>query len=195
MKIFLNNEKNFVEVKSLKNVCFKSHPRWKFFVHRSVGNSKTFSISEATTGAAAKSWCGSVDMAVEALRQTLNHLPKSGVGSLEDAVEKAKERILRYVPDVKFPVNEFKVLQVFVDCGKIKQKQRRLPMYVIPNFKTKKELKEAIRDGKSVMIFSPGPFPSPKNGTAAIEGPHYPKPHSWYARVEVKNGMIVKVLA
>ena len=32
-------------------------------------------------------------------------------------------------------------------------------MYVSPNFKTKKALKEAVAAGKVVRVFSPGPFP------------------------------------
>lgn len=67
-------------------------------------------------------------------------------------------------------------------------------MYVSPNFKSKKELKEAIAEGKTVTIFSPGPFPAPQNGTASVEGPHYPQPHRWYARVQVENGKVVKIL-
>lgn len=65
--------------------------------------------------------------------------------------------------------------------------------YVDPNFKTKKEFKQAVLDGKDVYTFSPGPFPVKANGTDYIEGPHYPKPHTWYAQVEVKDGKVVKV--
>jgi len=38
-----------------------------------------------------------------------------------------------------------------------------------------------------------GMFPTPKNGSDVIEGPHYPKPHRWYAVVQVKDGYVVKV--
>jgi hypothetical protein len=31
------------------------------------------------------------------------------------------------------------------------------------------------------------------NGTETVEGPHYPKPHTWYAKVTMKNGVVVKV--
>jgi hypothetical protein len=68
-------------------------------------------------------------------------------------------------------------------------------MYVDPNFKSKKELKEAVKEGKDVFVFSPGPFPCPQNGDVSVEGPHYPKPHRWYARVEVKEGKVVRVLS
>lgn len=66
-------------------------------------------------------------------------------------------------------------------------------MYVDPNFKTKKELKEAVARGDSVYVFSPGPFPPKTDGIEFIEGPHYPKPHMWYAQVEVKDGKVIKV--
>ena len=65
--------------------------------------------------------------------------------------------------------------------------------YVDPNFKTKKALKEAVNAGDYVMVFSPGLDPVPQNGEVSIEGPHYPKPHTWYARVTVENGKVIKV--
>jgi len=65
--------------------------------------------------------------------------------------------------------------------------------YVEPNFKTKKALKEAVANGEEVIIFSPGPFPVKQNGEESVEGPHYPKPHTWYARVTVENGRVIKV--
>lgn len=68
-------------------------------------------------------------------------------------------------------------------------------MYVDPNFKTKKALKEAVANGDLVYVFSPGPFPAPTSGETSVEGPHYPKPHSWYARVKVEDGRVVKVLS
>ena len=67
-------------------------------------------------------------------------------------------------------------------------------MYVDPNFKTKKALAEAVALGKLVSVYSPGPFPAKSAGVEAVEGPHYPEPHRWYARVKVKDGLVVKVL-
>jgi hypothetical protein len=77
-------------------------------------------------------------------------------------------------------------------------------MYVDPNFKTKKALKEAVQRGEDVSIFDPGPFNHKTgsvlsglggidNGTFSVEGPHYPEPHRWYARVQVSGGRVVKV--
>ena len=69
-------------------------------------------------------------------------------------------------------------------------------MYVSPNFKSKAALKRALVAGDvSISAFSPGPFPCPINGTVAIEGPHFPKPHTWYASVMVKEGLVTKVLS
>lgn len=35
----------------------------------------------------------------------------------------------------------------------------------------------------------------PTDGEAFLEGPHYPRPHTWYAKVQVKDGVVVKVLS
>ena len=72
-------------------------------------------------------------------------------------------------------------------------------MYTSINFKTKKQLKEAIAAGKHVSVYQPNDmFGNPKaspdySGKATVEGPHYPEPHRWYATVVVENGRVVKV--
>lgn len=95
-------------------------------------------------------------------------------------------------------------------------------MYTVKNFKSKKELKEAVAawnefvalpaeqidaivknaaedngplPPKAVRYFQPGPFGGnePRHGTFAVEGPHYPQPHRWYATCVAENGVIVKV--
>jgi hypothetical protein len=67
-------------------------------------------------------------------------------------------------------------------------------MYADINYKTKKALKEAVASGAQVGVFNPGPFgDAPDNGTVSVEGPHYPQPHRWYARVTLVDGVIVKV--
>ncbi len=66
-------------------------------------------------------------------------------------------------------------------------------MYVNPNFRTKKALKEAVKNGDLVEVFSPGSFPAKINGKEFVEGPHAPKPHRWYAQVEVVNCCVVRV--
>lgn len=67
--------------------------------------------------------------------------------------------------------------------------------YADVNFKTKKALKEAVAAGEEVGIFNPGLGVAPTDGDASLEGPHFPAPHSWYARVRVANGVVVKVLS
>lgn len=70
-------------------------------------------------------------------------------------------------------------------------------MYTVTNFRTKKELKEAVKAGKSIEVYQPngGIFSNvgPYNGTVYLEGPHDPQPHSWYAQATVKDSIIVSV--
>lgn len=68
-------------------------------------------------------------------------------------------------------------------------------MYTDVNFKTKKAFKEAVKNGAKISVWQPGPFYGavPANGSVSIEGPHYPAPHTWYARAEIRDGYIVKV--
>lgn len=68
-------------------------------------------------------------------------------------------------------------------------------MYVRPNYKTKKALRVALQEGKTdIEVFAPGLGTPNRNGIETIEGPHYPEPHRWYARVEVKDGYVVRVI-
>ena len=76
-------------------------------------------------------------------------------------------------------------------------------MYAEPNFKTKKALKEAVAAGKHVTVFQPNDMFGKTQQTleqsvhgpvkVTLEGPHYPKPHRWYAQVVVANGRVVEV--
>ena len=64
--------------------------------------------------------------------------------------------------------------------------------YTSKNFRTKKELKEALQRGEQVRVFQPGCFgPDVRDGRVALEGPHYPQAHTWYASATVKDGYIV----
>lgn len=66
--------------------------------------------------------------------------------------------------------------------------------YTVYNFKTKKALKEAVTAGAQIEVYQPGPFgPDVRDGWVALEGPHYPAPHSWYAEALVVDGIAVKV--
>lgn len=66
-------------------------------------------------------------------------------------------------------------------------------MYTEANYLTKKALKEAVAAGIEVRIFAPGLGDAPVNGPAFLEGPHFPAPHTWYAQVEMRDGVVVKV--
>jgi hypothetical protein len=68
-------------------------------------------------------------------------------------------------------------------------------MYTDINFKTKKALKEAVKNGDKITVYQPGPFGGnePYDGTVFLEGPHYPQAHSWYAKAELKDGYVIKV--
>lgn len=67
--------------------------------------------------------------------------------------------------------------------------------YVEPNCKTKKELKQRLAAGETVSVFQPGPFSHtlPTDGNVALEGPHYPRPHTWYATGKLVAGRLVSV--
>ncbi len=69
-------------------------------------------------------------------------------------------------------------------------------MYTCTNYQTKKALKEAVAEGKSVRCFQPSPWgeqPCTGTGTVYLEGPHYPQPHRWYAEAKVVDGKVVSV--
>ena len=67
-------------------------------------------------------------------------------------------------------------------------------MYTDVNFKTKKAFKEAVAAGKQIRLYSPaGIFPPKENGREFVEGPRFPQPHTWYAQVEMEQGIVVKV--
>ena len=67
-------------------------------------------------------------------------------------------------------------------------------MYTVTNYKTKKALKQAVADGNEVLVYQPGPFGNlaPNDGAITLEGPHFPKSHTWYATATVKDGIIVE---
>ena len=65
--------------------------------------------------------------------------------------------------------------------------------YVEGNPKSKKLLKEWIKEGKEVGILSTNPFLVVTDGKVTLEGPHFPKPHTWYATGILKDGVLIKV--
>lgn len=67
--------------------------------------------------------------------------------------------------------------------------------YTHEDFKSGAALKRAVRSGKRVTVYQPGPFgPDCADGRHVIEGPHYPKPHTFYVPVEVKDGVITRLM-
>ena len=68
-------------------------------------------------------------------------------------------------------------------------------MYVRPNYASLRLLKDAVKEGDSIEVFSPGSFPFPPDGVYPVEGPHYPEPHKWYAQVKVEGGRVVRVIS
>jgi hypothetical protein len=79
--------------------------------------------------------------------------------------------------------------------------------YTVTNFKTKKALKEAVNEWNykikndldlgilPVRCYNPGFGSDLSNytGSVSLEGPHYPKAHTWYAIAEMKDGIVIKV--
>lgn len=61
-------------------------------------------------------------------------------------------------------------------------------------FKSGKQLREAVKAGQIVRVYQPGPFgPNVRDGYEVVEMPQYPLPHRYYVGVIVKDGVIEKV--
>lgn len=67
--------------------------------------------------------------------------------------------------------------------------------YTAKDFKSKKAFKEAVANGENenTALWNPGLGFPVQNGTEYVEGPQYPKAHSWYAQVTVVEGVVTKV--
>lgn len=68
--------------------------------------------------------------------------------------------------------------------------------YTDRNFKSKKELREALAAGEQITVYQPGltlDTGGPIDGTVFLEGPHYPAPHTWYAEGTLQDGKLVKI--
>ena len=65
-------------------------------------------------------------------------------------------------------------------------------MYTVTNYPSKAALKRAVAAGEAVDTFQPGGFfPAKTDGRISLEGPHYPKPHTWYAQAVIVDGVVV----
>jgi hypothetical protein len=67
--------------------------------------------------------------------------------------------------------------------------------YTHYDYQSKKALRDAIKLGVRVTCYQPGPFAStlPKDGKVYLEGPHYPKPHKWYAEGILRDGILISI--
>lgn len=69
--------------------------------------------------------------------------------------------------------------------------------YADVNFKTKSQLRAAVKGGQSITVYQPGgqfPLQVRPDGTVFIEGPWFPEPHRWYATATVDaDGRITRV--
>ena len=84
---------------------------------------------------------------------------------------------------------KLKLLMTLVDSSERGSRK----MYTKTNFKTKKALKDAIVQGEQVTVCFSRIGEDIKDGIAFVEGPHFPEAHTWYAKVELRNGVIIKV--
>ena len=69
--------------------------------------------------------------------------------------------------------------------------------HINPDFKTKAEFKQAVKDGKRVVLVAAGPIPLTKNAMQYVEAPA--EYHKWYAAVEARERdgemIVVKVVS
>lgn len=61
--------------------------------------------------------------------------------------------------------------------------------------KTKKAFKELVSSPEKIVPVQALTGAPEPDGIGYIEGPRFPAPHKWYARVKIENGEIVKVLS
>ena len=68
--------------------------------------------------------------------------------------------------------------------------------YCYPDFKSKAALKRAITSGEKVRVSENTPYGKQhiEDGHITLEGPHYPKAHTWYGICEVRKGVITEVI-
>jgi len=67
-------------------------------------------------------------------------------------------------------------------------------MYTETNYKTKKALIADFKAGKQIRVYQPNQmYPVSGNGNIALEGPHYPLPHKWYASATIENFVVTKL--
>ncbi len=68
--------------------------------------------------------------------------------------------------------------------------------YIYPDFPSKAAIKRALKAGDKLRVKENKPWAVTdyvQEGEVTVEGPHYPKPHRWYGKVVVKNGLVISV--
>lgn len=78
-------------------------------------------------------------------------------------------------------------------CSTRSYTDKEFMVYTTTNFKTKKALIERFKGGTPISVYQPGGFAGKTDGDVAIEGPHYPEAHKWYAQATIVDGIITKV--
>ncbi len=68
-------------------------------------------------------------------------------------------------------------------------------MYIYPDRKSKAAIRREIADGQTFFTVAANGLElnPPQDGTVTVEGPHYPKPHTWYGQATIKDGRVVKI--
>ena len=67
--------------------------------------------------------------------------------------------------------------------------------YCYPDMPSKAALKRALAKGEKFTVKENTPWGDKRvlNGTIALEGPHYPKPHKWYGSCQVVDGYLTTI--
>ncbi len=65
--------------------------------------------------------------------------------------------------------------------------------YTVENFKSKKALRDAIKSGRRVAVQDAFIGETPTEGTVYLEGPHFPKAHTWQGAAILKDGSVISV--
>lgn len=61
-------------------------------------------------------------------------------------------------------------------------------MYFTTNFRSKAAAKRALDAGEEVRVMRTSSFERLTAGEHSVEGPHYPKPHTFYGTVTIEDG-------
>lgn len=70
-----------------------------------------------------------------------------------------------------------------------------MTVYLFPELPSKKAYKEALRDKQKITALELSPLGEKwiREGSVVFSGPHYPKPHRYYGKALVENGLVVEV--